>query len=165
MAAGMGTRFGGLKQIAAVGPHGESLMEYSIFDAIKAGLRTIIFVIRTQNESAFRERFGKQIERHAHVLYAYQENDMLLRGVSAFPDRTKPWGTAHAVLCAREAISGAFGVINADDFYGAGSFELLHGFLSGVAQSPMQRTYCMCGYLLENTLSGHGPVSRAIGTL
>jgi len=158
MAAGMGSRFGGLKQVEPVGPAGETLLDYSIYDARNAGFERIVFVIRKDIEAIFRTQVGAKYEALLPVEYVYQELDALPEGCTPPADRTKPWGTGHAVLVATEAVGGAFGVINADDFYGSEAFRMLAENLRKAA--PRQQT--LIAYELQNTLSSHGTVSRGI---
>lgn len=157
LAAGMGTRYGGLKQLDAVGPNGETIMDYSIFDARRAGFGKIMFVIRKQIERIFQEKVGSRYEKRIPVEYAFQETGNLLPGFEMPEGRTKPWGTTHAILAAANAIQGRFGVINADDFYGANGFRLLAEHLR-----PDAAEYAMVGFVLRNTLSEFGPVARGV---
>lgn len=161
MAAGMGSRYGGLKQIDHVGPHGETLLEYSIYDAIQAGFNSVTFVIRKDIESAFNQFILPRIQDHISVNFAYQElNSSLPADIDAASlERHKPWGTAHAVLSAKHAITTPFAVINGDDYYGPQAFQLVHDFLSA---NNHEDQHCLVGYPLEQTLSPHGPVSRGI---
>lgn len=156
MAAGMGSRYGGIKQIEPVGLSGEAIMDYSVYDALRAGFGRIVFIIRREIEADIREFIGGRFEGRAEVRYAYQERDMP-------PGRTKPWGTAHAVLCARSEAVSPFTVINADDFYGRDAFRVMARYL----ESPDRDTadFAMAGYRLGNTLSEHGSVSRGICTV
>ncbi len=156
MAAGMGSRFGGLKQAAGVGPEGQMIIDYSVADAVKSGFNKIVIVIRKDIEKDFREACGKRIEKMADVTYVYQELDNLPKGFTLPADRTKPWGTGHAILCAKDAIDFPFAVINADDYYGSTAFKTMYDHLS--ASDEM----CMVGYKLGNTLSKNGTVSRGV---
>jgi dTDP-glucose pyrophosphorylase len=157
LAAGMGSRYGGLKQIDAVGPDGETLMDYSIYDAHRAGFGRIVFVIRKEIEVPFKEVIGARYERRIAVEYVFQEVGKLVPGAIQQPGRTKPWGTTHAILMAANTIHEPFVAINADDFYGADSYRALaHHLQSG---SP---DYAMVGYTLRNTLSDFGTVSRGV---
>ncbi len=156
MAAGMGSRFGGLKQAAGVGPEGQMIIDYSVHDALAAGFDKIVMVIRRDIEKDFREACGKRIEKIADVRYVYQDMDNLPEGFSVPDDRAKPWGTGHAVLCARKELDVPFAVINADDFYGASVYKDVHDFL--VAETDI----CMAGYKLGNTLSENGTVCRGV---
>ena len=155
LAAGMGSRYGGLKQIDPVGPAGETIIDYSIFDAMRAGFGKLVFVIRHDIESAFREAIGARFEKRLPVEYVFQELDKLPPGFSVPPNRKKPWGTGQAILMAEEAIREPFAAINADDFYGAASFRVLAEHLrSGTSD------YAMVGFVLRNTLSEFGSVAR-----
>lgn len=162
MAAGIGSRYGGLKQVEPVGPGGEVILDYSVYDALRAGFARVVFVIRKEMESDFREAMGRRIEAQVDTDYAYQELDSLPEGFALPPGRTKPWGTAHAVLCASDKVDGPFAAINADDFYGAGAFEALQKHLSGPAPADCPDEYSMAGYRLVNTLSEHGHVARGV---
>ena len=157
LAAGMGIRYGGLKQIDPVGPDGETIIDYSIYDALRAGFGKIVFVIRKDIEQAFKRVVGARFERHIAVEYVFQELDKLPLGFSVPVGRTRPWGTLHAVLMAAEAIDEPFAVINADDFYGAEGYRMLARYLqSGTANQAM------VGFVLRNTLSEFGAVSRGV---
>jgi hypothetical protein len=164
MAAGMGSRFGGLKQMAAMGPHGETLLDYAVFDARRAGFDRVVFVIRAEFATAFKHQIS---ERYAGpVDYVLQDLHDLPPGFTATAERSKPWGTLHAVWSARHLVDGPFAVINADDFYGQDAYRKVAGFLSS-PQAPapaaaIRSHYCMLGYRLANTLSGHGGVNRGI---
>lgn len=160
LAAGMGSRFGGLKQIEPVGPSGETVIDYSVFDALRAGFGKIVFLIRRDFEADFRERVGKRWESRADVVYAHQSVDQLPGGFKPPAGREKPWGTGHALWCARNAISTPFAAINADDFYGADAYAKIAGFLAEKHPSPPR--FCMVGYRLGQTLSGHGAVTRGV---
>ncbi|HMB00721.1 MAG TPA: sugar phosphate nucleotidyltransferase [Spirochaetota bacterium] len=159
MAAGMGSRYGGLKQIDTVGPNHETVVDYSIYDALQAGFGKVIFIIRKDIETAFRHKVAAAIEKHAETAYVFQEVDSLPAGFKPPAGREKPWGTGHAVLCARDAVDAPFAVINADDFYGSESFKKLASFLY---HTPQPDKYAMIGFDLENTLSDNGSVSRGI---
>lgn len=157
LAAGIGSRYGGLKQLDPVGPENETLMDYSIFDARRAGFGKVVFVIRKETEEAFKAKIGSRYEKHVQVEYAFQETGKLISGISVPKERTKPWGTTHAILMAANAIHEPFGVINADDFYGASSYRLLAQHLqSGTSD------YAMVGFVLRNTLSEFGAVARGV---
>jgi len=158
LAAGMGSRFGGLKQIEPVGPSGERIIDYSIYDARRAGFNRAVFVIRKDMEQAFREAVGHSIEKHIDVAYAFQQMDDLPGTFCPPAGREKPWGTGHAVLAARHVVKNPLAVINADDFYGPSAFRLLHGHL----QSAGANTYAMVGYALDRTVSSHGTVARGL---
>ena len=156
MAAGMGSRFGGLKQIEPLGPNGESILDFSVYDAVEAGFDKAIIIIKKEIEKEFRQMCGKRIEGLIDVDYVFQEVDKLPEGYTAPSGRVKPWGTGHAVLCAAEKVSAPFAVINADDFYGKSSYKLIHDWL--VDNDGM----CMVGYKLGNTLTENGTVSRGV---
>ena len=157
MAAGMGSRYGGLKQIDPVGPSGETIIDYSIYDALRAGFGKLVFVIRKDIEQAFKETVGARFEKRIPVEYAFQELDKLPAGFSVPEARTKPWGTTQAVLMAADVIREPFAVINADDFYGAESYRVLAEHLvSGT------KDYAMVGFILRNTLSDFGSVARGV---
>jgi len=158
MAAGIGARYGGLKQIDPVGPCGEIIIDYSIHDALAAGFEKVVFVVRRDIEKAFREKVGRSVESRAETEYVFQELSDIPAPFEVPAQRKKPWGTGHAVLAARAAVSGPFSAINADDFYGREAFELLAGHLSAAREGD----YCLVGYLLWNTLSDHGHVARGI---
>ncbi len=160
LAAGMGSRYGGLKQVDGVGPHGEAIIEYSIYDAIRAGFGKVVFVIRKEIEAAFREKIGDKFADKIDVQYAFQHVDSPVEGIDEWPaERTKPWGTAHAMLVARDIIDQPFAVINADDYYGASAFDDMAGFLKEECSPERQ---AMLGYVLENTLSEKGHVNRGV---
>jgi hypothetical protein len=158
LAAGRGSRYGGLKQIDPVGPSGETVLDYAVYDAIRAGFSRVVFVIRRDFEEAFRSAVTSKFEGRVAVGFSYQSVDDLPAGCAVPAGREKPWGTGHAGWCARGAIDGPFAVINADDFYGAGSFSLLAAFL-GRAKGPR---FAMVGFRLDRTLSENGTVSRGI---
>ncbi|MDR0427832.1 MAG: nucleotidyltransferase [Dysgonamonadaceae bacterium] len=160
LAAGMGSRYGGLKQLDGLGPNGETIMDYSIFDAIRGGFGKVVFVIRESFETDFREKILKKYENVIPVEVVFQELDKLPAGFSLNPERTKPWGTNHAVLMGKDAINEPFAVINADDFYGRESFRILADFLKSVENK--ENEYCMIGYRIGNTLSESGSVARGI---
>jgi UTP-glucose-1-phosphate uridylyltransferase len=162
LAAGMGSRYGGLKQLDPVGPGGETLLDYSVYDAIRAGFDRVIFIIRRDIEKDFRAMIGARYEGKIGVDYAFQELDDLPPGFTPPAGRTKPWGTAQAIWCARKTITAPFAAINADDFYGADSFRQLGQFLSAVDPSAQPATFAMAGYRLDKTLSDHGTVARGI---
>ncbi len=157
LAAGIGNRYGGLKQIDPVGPGGETIMDYAVYDALRAGFGRLVFVIRRDLEAAFRQTIGARFEPRVPVDYVFQELDKLPAGFAPPPNRRKPWGTGHAILMAQEAIREPFGVINADDFYGRHSFELLAGHLQSASPD-----YAMVGFVLRNTLSEFGSVARGV---
>lgn len=157
LAAGMGSRYGGLKQLDPVGPSGETILDYAVFDAIRAGFGRVVFVIRRDFETVFREQIGGRYADQIEVDYAFQSLDQLPVGASLPAEREKPWGTGHAVWCAREVIPGSFAAINADDFLGRDAFAQLAGFLA----AP-DADHAMVGYRLGNTLSEQGSVSRGV---
>ncbi|MDO5287746.1 MAG: NTP transferase domain-containing protein [Actinomycetia bacterium] len=161
MAAGLGSRFGGVKQLTPVGPTGETVMDYAVYDAVRAGVNRVVFVTRRDLEQAFAEQVGSRYQGWVEVQYAFQELDDLPGGRAPVPGRTRPWGTGQAVWAARHLVDGPFVCINADDFYGASAFASLVGFLS--QGGPDQ--YALVGYRLDRTLSEHGTVSRGICTV
>jgi hypothetical protein len=161
MAAGVGSRFGGLKQLEPVGPGGEKLIDYSIFDALRAGVERVVFVIRREMETDFHALVGARFTGRAEVVYAHQRLDDVPGGFVPPAGRSKPWGTAHAILAAREAVRAPFLVINADDFYGAAAYGVATEFLRAPAGAAPER-WAMVGYHLANTLSVHGTVSRGV---
>ncbi len=160
LAAGMGSRYGGLKQLDGLGPNGETIMDYSVFDAMRAGFGKVVFVIRKDFEEAFRRVVLSKYADHVPCEVCFQGIDNLPEGFTRNPERTKPWGTNHAVLMAKDLIKEPFMVINADDFYGKESFEVMAKFLLSV--NGEQGKYCMAGYRVGNTLSEHGTVSRGV---
>ncbi len=159
MAAGLGSRYGSLKQIEPVGPGGEAIIDYSVYDAIKAGFGKVVFVIKKDIEADFRENLLVRFEDRVETGYVFQELDMLPGGYALPSMRKKPWGTAHAILAAEEAVTTPFAAINADDFYGFEAFDEMQKFLSAEAKGT---DYSMIGYKLKNTLSKHGTVSRGV---
>lgn len=161
MAAGMGSRYGGLKQIDPVGPNGQIIMHYSIYDAWKAGFRRVVFIIKEELLDAFRERIGSDAEALMQVDYVFQSADKLPEGCTMPEGRVKPLGTGHAVYCVRGTVSEPFAVINADDFYGAEAFRCMYDYLKDARDDDKYR-YCMVGYRVENTLTENGTVSRGI---
>lgn len=160
LAAGMGSRYGGLKQLDGVGPSGETIMDYSIYDAINAGFGKLVFVIRKSFEDDFREKIVKKYEQKIPVELVFQEMDKLPEGFTVPANRVKPWGTNHAVMMGKDVINEPFAVINADDFYGRESYRVLGNFLSQLVNS--KNLYCMVGYRVGNTLSESGAVARGI---
>lgn len=160
LAAGMGSRFGGLKQVQPVGPAGELIIEYSVFDALRAGFDRVVLVIRKEIEDEFRATIGRRLERRIAVEYVFQDLADVPVKSAAFAARTKPWGTAHAVWVARQAVSRPFAVINADDFYGAAGYRALAGHFARPGSG-----YALVGYQLRQTLSEHGAVSRGLCSL
>ena len=163
MAAGMGSRYGGLKQIDPVGPSGEAILDYSLYDARRAGFKTVVFIIKHEIEQAFKEAVGARAVRAGfEVRYAYQQLEKLPEGFTVPEGRVKPWGTAHAILVAEEAIGDApFAVINADDYYGPQGFKLIYDYLSTHADGD-RYAWAMVGFLLGNTVSANGSVSRGV---
>jgi dTDP-glucose pyrophosphorylase len=159
LAAGMGSRYGGNKQLDQVGPSGETIIDYSIYDAIRAGFGRIVFVIRRDIEEQVKERFVEKLKGKIEVDYVFQEITNLPEGVKVAPDRQKPWGTSHAILVTEPKIKEPFGVINADDYYGVESFRILRDFLVNDTDPD---NYCIVGYKLGNTLSEHGHVNRGV---
>lgn len=163
LAAGMGSRYGGLKQIDPVGPSGELIIDYSVHDALKAGFGKLVFVIRESIAGDFKTAIGARFEDRIEVAYAFQDLAQLPHGVSLPPDREKPWGTGHAVLAAADAVETPFAVINADDFYGQSSYVKLAEFLSTAGTTP-QPEYALVAFTLRKTLSDHGHVARGVCT-
>ena len=163
MAAGMGSRYGGLKQIDPVGNHGEAILDYSLYDAREAGFETVVIIIKEAIREAFMEMVGKRLEKcPMEIRYAYQELDALPAGYAVPEGRTKPWGTSHAVLSAREAIGDApFAVINADDYYGKSAYKVMYDALVNL-QDGDKANYCMVGYELGKTVTEHGSVARGV---
>lgn len=160
LAAGMGSRYGGLKQIDPMGPSGETILDYSVFDALRAGFGRVVFIIRPDFERDFRERVASRFASKVEVDFAFQTLDRLPAGFSPPAGREKPWGTTHAILCAREQVRTPFAVINADDFYGRGSYAVLGADLA--AMDARTTDYSMVGFTLKNTLSDHGTVARGV---
>ena len=162
MAAGMGSRYGGLKQIDPVGPHGELIIDYSIFDARRAGFETVVFVIKPELENAFHTAIGDRLSRYMTVKYAFQELSDMPAGYSIPDGRTKPWGTCHAVMAARRLVHGPFAVINSDDYYGPQAFQEIYDYLSAHGDQSGLYQYAMVGYRLGNTVTEHGTVARGV---
>ena len=163
MAAGMGSRYGGLKQIDPIGPHGEIIIDYSLFDAMRAGFEQVVFIISRRIEADFREVVGDRVAQQLEVRYVFQELDARLPAGFAIPaGRQKPWGTAHAILCCREHIDAPFAVINADDYYGSHAFQLLYDRLCRSRDRDGKYDFSMVGFRLANTLTEHGSVARGI---
>lgn len=162
MAAGMGSRYGGLKQLDPVGPGGALIIDYSIFDARRAGFETVVFVIKHEMEEDFVRGIGDRLSSVMDVRYAFQEIDDLPPGYTAPVARKKPWGTCHAVLAARKVVRGPFAVINADDYYGPEAFREIYGYLCGHPDQDGLYEYAMVGYLLKNTVTEHGHVARGV---
>ena len=159
MAAGMGSRFGGLKQMTPVDDQGHIIIDFSLFDAWRAGFRDIVFIIKPELEETFREAIGSRMEQYFHVSYVHQTLDKLPEGFSVPEGRTKPWGTGHAVACCQGVVNGPFAVINADDFYGPSAFAAIYDFLR---DNRREDCYAMVGYRLRNTVTEHGSVSRGV---
>ena len=160
LAAGLGSRYGGLKQLDGLGPNGETIMDYSIYDAVKAGFGKVVFVIRKSFEEEFKEKVTKKYEHLLPVEIVFQELDNLPEGFELNPDRVKPWGTNHALMMGKSVINEPFAVINADDFYGRKSYQVMCDFLSQLEES--KNKYCMVGYRVGNTLSESGTVARGV---
>ncbi len=158
MAAGMGSRFGGLKQIEPMGPNGEFLIDYSVYDAIKAGFKKIVFIIKEENYDLFKETIGKRVEDKINTSYVFQDMMSLPEGCTVVGTREKPWGTAHAIWCARNDIIGPFAIVNADDFYGYDAYRVMANFLD----SKSDNEYSLVGYKVENTLTENGAVKRGV---
>ncbi len=161
MAAGMGSRYGGLKQLDPVGNHDQVILDYSIYDARRAGFETVVFVIKPEIEADFKERVGRRLEKCMNVQYVYQLRDDLPEGYAAPADRTKPWGTAQAALAARSVVDGPFAIINADDYYGSEAFKEIYDYLSVNPDGDVYE-YAMVGYLLKNTVTENGTVARGV---
>ncbi len=159
MAAGMGSRFGGLKQVTPVDEQGHFIIDFSLYDAWKAGFRRAVFIIKEEMHQDFKEKIGKRMEGHLQVEYVYQRLENIPKGYSVPEGRVKPWGTAHAVACAADVIDGPFAVINSDDFYGQEAFKAIYNFLR---EDRPSNEHAMVGYLLRNTVTEHGYVSRGI---
>lgn len=158
LAAGLGSRFGGLKQMAPIGPNQEAILEFSAYDAIQAGFQQIVFIIRKEMEADFKELIGDKIAKHIEVKYVFQSLDSVLpEGYVRDENRSKPWGTGHAMLCVKDVVDGPFAIINADDFYGRGSYQLVHDYLVTHQENPV-----LIGYTLENTITENGSVTRGI---
>ncbi|MFR8717267.1 MAG: nucleotidyltransferase [Faecalibacterium prausnitzii] len=164
MAAGMGSRYGGMKQIDPVGPCGQVIVDYSLYDARRAGFETVIFVIKHEIEEAFKAAIGDRVSRVMDVKYAFQQLDELPEGYTIPEGRVKPWGTCHAVLAAKPYIHGPFAVINADDYYGPEAFKVIYDYLSTHTDGEVY-DYCMVSYLLKNTVSENGSVARGVCAL
>lgn len=160
MAAGMGTRYGGLKQLDQIGPAGETIIDYSVYDALRAGFTKVVFIIRKDIEAPFKEQIGSKFAHKVDVRYVFQELSDIPAGFTPPEERTKPWGTGHAMLTAAPVVSEPFIVINADDFYGADAFKKAADYLDGVR--PGELKAALVGFLLKNTLSDHGSVARGV---
>lgn len=164
LAAGMGSRYGGLKQIDPVDPQGHKIIDFSIYDAVKAGFESVIFLIKEEHLEDFKEAIGDAIGKYVHVEYAFQSVDRIPEGCNIPEGRLRPWGTAHAILCCKDLIKGPFAVINADDYYGQSAFETIYNYLTS-HQDDAKYRYAMVGYELNNTLTEHGSVSRGCCTI
>jgi len=162
LAAGIGSRYGGLKQIDPVGANGELIIDYSIYDALRAGFTKIVFIIKHEIEEEFREIIGDRMEKNAEVAYAYQELDQLPPEYVIPEGREKPWGTAHALLAAKERLNGPFAVINADDYYGPNAYRMIYEWLSRPRERSGKHHFAMVGYRIENTVSEFGTVTRGV---
>jgi len=160
LAAGIGSRYGGLKQVDQVGPSGEAILDYSIYDAIRAGFKKVVFIIRKNIEKEMREVFERKLSGRIEVDFIFQELDMIPEGYSVPPDRVKPWGTAHAVSVAAAHVREPFLVINADDYYGPASYRMTADYL--MSHKGNNKDFCMVGYQIQHTLSEFGPVSRGL---
>ncbi len=164
MAAGMGSRYGGLKQLDPVGNHGQLIIDYSIYDARRAGFGTVIFVIKEENEADFRSCIGDRVSKVMDVKYAFQRKDDLPEGYAVPEGRAKPWGTAQAALAARALVHGPFAIINADDYYGPEAYQLIYDYLCAHPDGELYE-YAMVGYLLKNTVTENGSVARGVCTV
>ena len=158
LAAGMGSRFGGLKQVAPMGPNDEFIIDYSIYDSIKAGFDKVVFIIKEENFEIFKDTIGKRVEEHIPVSYVFQKMDDIPEGVSIPSDRVKPWGTAHAIYCARNEVKDSFIIINADDFYGRDAFMVAANYL----KNKKDKEYGVVGYKVINTITDNGSVKRGV---
>lgn len=161
LAAGMGSRFGGLKQIEPMGPNDEFIIDYSVYDAIKAGFNKIVFIIKEENYDVFKETIGKRVEPHIQVEYVFQKNDNVPSGYEDFKNRAKPLGTAHAILCCKDVVNEPFAIINADDFYGRDAYFKAAEFLTSDHQGEKEN-YGMIGYIVNNTMTEVGSVKRGV---
>ena len=164
MAAGMGSRYGGLKQLDPIDDNGHVILDYSCYDAMRAGFETVVFVIKPEIEDLFKEKIGNRIAQKMNVEYVFQRHDDLPAGYTVPEGRTKPWGTAQAVLAARDVVNGPFAVINADDYYGAEGFEQIYNYLLHHPDTAEMYEYAMVGYLLKNTVTENGSVARGVCT-
>ena len=162
LAAGIGRRYGGIKQLDPVGSHGELIIDYSVYDALHAGFARVVFVINKAIEAEFRDRVGGAIEKQCDTIYVYQSLEDVPAGFQVPPDRRKPWGTAHATLACKGVVHSPFAVINSDDFYGRTAYQALYDYLANAQDCDGAYDYCMVGYLLENTLTEHGHVARGV---
>lgn len=162
MAAGMGSRYGGLKQMDPMDDAGHVILDFSVYDAMLAGFEKVIFIIKRENEEVFRECIGDRIAKRMQVTYAYQDLDALPEGYTVPEGRQKPFGTGHAVLCCKDQVNGPFAVINADDFYGRRAFQMIYDYLSSPKEENGRYQYVMVGYIMENTLTENGHVARGV---
>ena len=162
MAAGMGSRFGGLKQIEPIDEYGNFIIDYSIYDAIKEGFTKVVFIIKKDNYDIFRETVGKRVEKYIEVEYVFQELDKLPSGYTVPEGRVKPWGTGHAILCCKDAVDENFAIINSDDFYGRDAFRVIGEFLRNNNDNDEVSEYAMAGYKVKNTLTDNGAVKRGV---
>ena len=162
LAAGMGSRFGGLKQIEPMDEYGNFIIDYSIYDAINVGFKKVVFIIKKENYDIFRDTVGKRVESHIEVEYVFQELDKLPDGYNVPDNRVKPWGTAHAILCCKDVVKENFAIINSDDFYGRDAFRVIAEFLSKDNSDSEYQEYAMAGYKVKNTLTENGYVSRGV---
>lgn len=162
MAAGMGSRYGGLKQVDPVGNHDQLIIDYSIYDARRAGFETVVFVIKHEIEDTFKSAIGDRLSKVINVKYAYQQLDDLPQGYSVPEGRIKPWGTAHAILAARKVVDGPFAVVNSDDYYGPEAFRKIYDYLENHPDQPGCYEFAMVGYQLGNTVTEHGHVARGV---
>ena len=162
LAAGMGSRYGGLKQIDPVGPNNSIIIDYSIYDAVKAGFSKVVFIIKEENLEIFKEVIGDKVAEHIAVEYVFQSTDKLPEGFTCPEGRVKPWGTAHAIYCCKDVIDGPFMVINSDDFYGRGAFSVVSKWVDSTDFTGAPYKFAMAGYYLKNTLTDNGTVSRGV---
>ena len=162
MAAGMGSRFGGLKQIEPIDEYGNFIIDYSIYDAIKVGFTKVVFIIKKENYDIFRETVGSRVEKYIDVEYAFQELDRLPVGYDVPDGRVKPWGTGHAILCAKDKVHENFAIINSDDFYGRDAYRVIAEFLRNNKDNDEVNRYAMAGYMVKNTLTENGAVKRGV---
>lgn len=162
MAAGMGSRFGGLKQIEPIDEYGNFIIDYSIYDAIKVGFTKVVFIIKKENYDIFRDTVGKRVEKYIEVEYVFQELDVLPEGYSVPEGRVKPWGTGHAILCCKDVVKENFAIINSDDFYGRDAFRVIAEFLRNNRDDEEVARYAMAGYMVRNTLTENGSVKRGV---
>ena len=162
LAAGMGSRFGGLKQIEPIDEYGHFIIDYSIYDAIQVGFKKVVFIIKRENYDIFRDTIGKRVEKFIDVEYVFQEIDNLPNGYSVPEGRVKPWGTAHAILCCKDVVKENFAIVNADDFYGRDAYKVMYDFLSKDNSNSEYNEYAMVGYKVANTLTENGSVKRGV---